>query len=482
MHQHFENLKTTLNTLQHTIIVIGHYGLSGHNGIHTTAAKIERHFYWPNMKAGIAHVIRDCILCRCGKGTIPTRQHLGIKPHATKPNEHLHFDFYTVGATAITGEQKILVLRDGFSRLVWLHPCPNDDAQNAVQGILQWISVFGIPELFLSDNGPHFRNQVMKELTRRLGINHDFSTAYCAWSNGLIERVMRDIKAFLKISLVENRLDVEQWPCIVPNLMFNLNQRPSRSLNNHTPIEIHTGLAPSSALDFVITGTKMRTMNWTTDMHQHFENLQTTLNTLHTQVRVTTQQTIERERDAEHKEIPKFELGDYVLHCTIDRIPRTGKLQFQWVGPQQVIDTESPYVYILRDIVSNRRIKSHVTRMSFYSTQQLEVTGDLRQLTARQGLEYPIDHIVGLEPTGTNDVVVRVRWAGFQPEEDSYEPFGSFLTQVPLLVLQFLDKVYIDNPNGIFKRVWRKYGTRIKTTITLKKYEQKDFQFMKQGG
>jgi hypothetical protein len=37
-------------------------------------------------------------------------------------------------------------------------------------------SLFGIPQRFFSDQGPHFRNQVMRELVKRLNIIHDFST------------------------------------------------------------------------------------------------------------------------------------------------------------------------------------------------------------------------------------------------------------------------------------------------------------------
>ena len=63
------------------------------------------------------------------------------------------------------------------------------------------------PEMFFSDNGSHFRNQVMENLARLLPVKHDFSTIYCAWPNGLVERGNRDIKALVKIFLMELRRD-----------------------------------------------------------------------------------------------------------------------------------------------------------------------------------------------------------------------------------------------------------------------------------
>ena len=75
----------------------------------------------------------------------------------------------------------------------------------------------------------------MQEICRRLGIEHDFSTPYCAWANGGIERVMRDIKALMRIICLENRVDKLEWPKLIPNVMHAINQRPSTVLDWHTP-------------------------------------------------------------------------------------------------------------------------------------------------------------------------------------------------------------------------------------------------------
>ncbi len=111
---------------------------------------------------------------------------------------------------------------------------------------MHWISIFGVPRKILSDNGSHFRNTLVRDLGRHLSMEHKYSTAYCAWSNGAIERVMRDLKALVKITLHENRMDKDDWPKIVRNIMFGVNQRPSRVLGGRTPVEVHFGMNPTN--------------------------------------------------------------------------------------------------------------------------------------------------------------------------------------------------------------------------------------------
>ena len=51
-----------------------------------------------------------------------------------------------------------------------------------------WISVFGTPECFLSDNGGEFNNSEYRELAEKVNITIKTTAAESAWSNGLVER------------------------------------------------------------------------------------------------------------------------------------------------------------------------------------------------------------------------------------------------------------------------------------------------------
>ncbi|KAJ0392975.1 hypothetical protein P43SY_009109 [Pythium insidiosum] len=124
------------------------------------------------------------------KGTIP--RPLGETLRATKPNEVLHFDFLTM-VTGVGGVKYILVLKDGMSGFVELVACVHATADAASQGLLDWFKRFGVVRQWVSDQGAHFKNQVIEHLQTSLGAHHHFTTAYTPWANGTVEVVNREV-------------------------------------------------------------------------------------------------------------------------------------------------------------------------------------------------------------------------------------------------------------------------------------------------
>ena len=55
-----------------------------------------------------------------------------------------------------------------------------------LQGVfLEWVSVRGTPEVFVSDGAPHFKNETLMLIAAKLGSSHQFPVAYSSsWSNG----------------------------------------------------------------------------------------------------------------------------------------------------------------------------------------------------------------------------------------------------------------------------------------------------------
>ena len=51
-----------------------------------------------------------------------------------------------------------------------------------------WISIFGTPKLFLSDNGGEFNNDIFREMDEQLNINVKTTSAESLWSNGIVEK------------------------------------------------------------------------------------------------------------------------------------------------------------------------------------------------------------------------------------------------------------------------------------------------------
>jgi transposase InsO family protein len=87
----------------------------------------------------------------------------------------------------------LLVLKDGFSHFCELIPCASANHSVVVDALLQWFSRFGTVQIWISDQGSHFKNAIMAALNEKLQTKHHFTLANCPWSNGTIERLNRDI-------------------------------------------------------------------------------------------------------------------------------------------------------------------------------------------------------------------------------------------------------------------------------------------------
>ena len=75
-----------------------------------------------------------------------------------------------------------------------------------------WISIFGTPEIFLSDNGGEFNNVTFCEIGEQLNINVKSTSAESPWSNGVVEKyngvignmmekVLSDVGCSLEVAL-----------------------------------------------------------------------------------------------------------------------------------------------------------------------------------------------------------------------------------------------------------------------------------------
>lgn len=85
----------------------------------------------------------------------------------------------------------ILVMKDDLSGYVWLHRYAESNAKNVAEYFLLWFSGFGIPRVWISEQGSHFKNNLVKNISTALKVNHNFTLPYTPCSNGSVEVVCR---------------------------------------------------------------------------------------------------------------------------------------------------------------------------------------------------------------------------------------------------------------------------------------------------
>ena len=63
------------------------------------------------------------------------------------------------------------------SNWVWLEPTGACTARLTAQHLLTWCKVLGVPDVFVSDTASHFKNHMMAELEKALGVERKFAVA-----------------------------------------------------------------------------------------------------------------------------------------------------------------------------------------------------------------------------------------------------------------------------------------------------------------
>ena len=130
------------------------------------------------------------------------------------------------------GFNSILVVVDQFSKEVEFIPCTKSvSALDTAKLYLRHVwKHHGLPTGIVSDRGPQFTSQVMKDICKRLGIQPWLSTAYHPQTDRQIERINRDLQQYLRIFTSEKQ---NEWVSWLPLAQFSLMPRNSLVQRNH---------------------------------------------------------------------------------------------------------------------------------------------------------------------------------------------------------------------------------------------------------
>ena len=114
-------------------------------------------------------------------------------------NEVVQIDHQKMCMTE-SGYNQILVIIDHFTKLAEAVPCQTASAEETCDHLISyWISRYGCPMTFQSDNGKAFVGDLTKELMKRSYIAQAHSTTYHPQTNGLVERQNRTLVNMLRV-------------------------------------------------------------------------------------------------------------------------------------------------------------------------------------------------------------------------------------------------------------------------------------------
>lgn len=72
----------------------------------------------------------------------------------------------------------LLVVKDDISSYCWLWPSVSAESSHVASELSRWIQTLPIMNMWVSDQGSHFKNSVIRDIAKQYGIKHNFSAAY----------------------------------------------------------------------------------------------------------------------------------------------------------------------------------------------------------------------------------------------------------------------------------------------------------------
>lgn len=227
-----------------------HNGM-GHIGVEKTIQLLKENHKWVNMEKDVRTYISQCVYCAKRKAIKPNNGKIALHITAERPFEKVMIDIAGPLPVSSSGHTYILGIIDVFSRYLMLVPLRRITTDVIVDTILKrWLSVFGCPEVIISDGGPSLNSKLMKQFCQQFNVTKKITSPYHPQSNGIIERSFRTVKDMIYATCSETGKD---WHDVLPHIEVAL----------HATRHKHTGFTPFE----VLFGTKIRL--------PHFEYQQT---------------------------------------------------------------------------------------------------------------------------------------------------------------------------------------------------------------
>ncbi|GMF48246.1 unnamed protein product [Phytophthora fragariaefolia] len=275
---------------------------------------------------------------------------------ATQRNQCLHIDYLSLGAS-YGDSAYVLVFKDELTHYCELAATDPPTISVAAEAVLDWFKRFGLPEEWVSDNGSHFKAQVMEELAGRLHATQKVVPVYTPWINGTVERA-------------------------------NLNHAAVESLGGHAPVGLFAGLPAASPLDCVVVPARRTPRVLSLDLERLSEQLDN-LRGLFREMHGKVVERKERKRLANMARskgsMCNFEPGDYVLWSRVDKRLQSSKLLVRWVGPFRVTEALA-HSFMVEHLLIRDVYEVHGSLLKHYCYADLDVTQELREHIANQGI------------------------------------------------------------------------------------------------
>jgi hypothetical protein len=295
-----------------------------------------------------------------------------------------------------------------------------------------------LPEEIISDRGPQFASAFTKELNRLLGIRTSLSTAYHPQTDGQTERVNQEIEQYLRLFVNERQDDWYEWIALAE---FTYNNR-IHSTTHHSPFELDMGQHPR-------IGTEPRRETRVEAVDQYVQRMKAATEEAKSALRKAADD-MARFYDRHKQEAPTYQVGDKVwLDATnITTTRPTKKFDDKWFGPFTIDKIVSRNAYRLKLTTNFHRVHPvfHVSKLRPHTPDLIHERRPppppKPTITNTGEQEYEVETILDSRLHRAK-LQYLVKWRGYGPEENSWEPEDHLQNSKSLVT-----KFHRDHPNS----------------------------------
>ena len=323
----------------------------GHFATDRTYYKIKNQYWWPGMKYTIKQHIRSCIPCQ--QYNISRQKKPGqLRPISPPegPFAFIGIDYCGPFKRTPRENQYVLIITDYFTRHVTAIALPNCTAETTAQALFnEYFCTYGIPSVILSDQGSHFRNELMMNIQNLIGYHHIYSTAYHPQTNGIVERFNSTFVP--QISKLQDT-QANNWDEYLQAVVFAYNTGVHKT-TKYSPYELLYGRSPRLPIDTPRTHFIFHKPN------DYFEQLKKTLRIYHQSARhnIIQQQQNNKTWYDRNRLDPHYRIGDKVLTRIYGL---RGKLEPKFSATLKIIIRVQHPIYIVEDAISHIQSQVHV--------------------------------------------------------------------------------------------------------------------------
>lgn len=394
---------------------------AGHFGAKKTLELIKRKYFWFGMRADVKKWCRQCPVCQRSK----TRRHrpyglLKSLEKATQPWKDLSMDFITdLPPSNYDGKvyDSIFVVVDRYTKMVRYVPCNKTITapQMAQLFVDHVVRHFGTPDTIVSDRGPQFTSHFWSSLCFYLRVRRRLSTAFHPQTDGQTEVQNQTIEHYLRVYCSYRQDD---WASKLQLAEFTYNAS-THSTTGVEPFRVMYGYVPEIHVNVEDDVTERKAIA----AHERAKILQQERDTLDDQWKAAMEA---QARFYNAKRKPQvFKLNQKVMLSAKNiRVARPNrKLSDKYVGPFEITKVLSNgMAYELR-LPPTWKIHNvfHVSLLEPYEDRGDNEPEPPPPELMDEHEEWQVETILDHRDR-KNGRQYLVRWLGFTPADDTWEP------------------------------------------------------------